>query len=78
MSHGELSYADPCGSASPAALPGTARRRMAVGIAAGGLYHSLLASERDLSLPGLQDWAGPEVGEALFVLLDACHVLIDC
>lgn len=51
---------------------------MAVGMAAGGLYHSMLASEHDLTLRGLQNWAGPEVGERLFELLDACHVLLDC
>lgn len=78
MSHGEQLCADPCQSVSPAVLPGTARRRMAVGMAAGGLYHSMLASEHDLTLRGLQNWAGPEVGERLFELLDACHVLLDC
>ena len=51
---------------------------MAVGMAAGGLYHALLASDADLTLPGLQHWAGSDVGSKLFELLDACHVLLDC
>lgn len=80
MSHGDIAAdcSTDCGAGSRA-LPGTARRRMAVGVAAHVLYDAALASDLDMTLPGLQrQMADAAVGSALFVLLDACHTLLDC
>jgi hypothetical protein len=67
-------------STVPHGLPGTARRRMAVGVAAGQLYEAAMArGDLDITLAGLQEWVGDEtMGLALFHLLDACHALLDC
>lgn len=46
--------------------------------AAGELYWAMLSSDLDLTLEGLERLAGPQVGVALFGLMDACHVTIDC
>jgi hypothetical protein len=51
---------------------------MTVGIAAGGVYRAMLDSDLNLTLEGLQELTDATVGEALFRLLDACHVLLDC
>jgi hypothetical protein len=51
---------------------------MTVGIAAGGVYRAMLDSDLDITLEGLQLLTDVTVGEALFRLLDACHVLLDC
>lgn len=78
MSHGD--YADPIPAHIPCqqALPGTVQRRMHVGIAAGQLYRAMLDSPHDITLEGLQQLTGITVGEALFALMDACHVMLDC
>lgn len=78
VSHGDCSSycVDIPFQSSP--LPGTARQRMLTGQAAGAVYRAMLDSDLDLTLPGLQRLAGDQVGAALFTLLDACHVLLDC
>lgn len=38
----------------------------------------MLVSDLDLSLVGLQDLVGAPVGSALFTLIDACHLTLDC
>ena len=78
VSHGDqLPLLDYC-PANTHPLPGTARQRMMVGQAAGRVYRNALDSDLDLSLPGWQALVGIEVGAALFELLDACHILLDC
>jgi hypothetical protein len=79
VSHGDVSSCCPDIALPPQRpLPGTARQRMTVGIAAGGVYRAMLDSDLDITLEGLQLLTGATVGEALFRLLDACHVLLDC
>lgn len=79
MSHGDFSSCCPdIEIPYQRPLPGTARQRMTVGIAAGGVYRAMLDSDLNLTLEGLQELTDVTVGEALFRLLDACHVLLDC
>jgi hypothetical protein len=59
-------------------LPGTARARMHVGMAAGHLYRTALNSDVDLSPEALVDCLGAPFGMALLALLDACHTMLDC
>lgn len=77
MSHGDV--AQPIDFYTPARpLPGTARARANVGMAAGRLYRVVLESDLDLSPDALTDCLGLPVGCALLNLLDACHIMLDC
>lgn len=77
MSHGDIPNTSHYQHPPPYRLSGT-RQRVSMHAAAGELYWAMLSSDLDLTLEGLERLAGPQVGVALFGLMDACHVTIDC
>lgn len=78
MSHGDVAQPIDVHGCEARPLPGTAQRRMNVGMAAGRLYRSTLESDLDLSPAALNARLGTGVGGAFLALLDACHVMFDC
>lgn len=78
MSHGDPAQPIDGHGCEARPLPGTAQRRMNVGIAAGHLYRTTLESDLDLTPGSLDGLLGASVGPAFLALLDACHIMLDC